>query len=205
MRAAKLALSLARDDTTPRQLGPTSLRPVARAAFSQASAREPAPCPRPAVMMIAAAAPFSPANFTMPGTEQRRCRDHDQIGWRRHALNGFDRVDAFDLAIAGLTRPIDPSNAAARRLHSTATTRRGFAWACAHDRHRPRCKQLVEAICRHLSDQSGRIRARAPAVPHRRRYPRCAQELPTSSKMITHPYRHRTRVAPRNRVETQGG
>ena len=70
MRAAKLALSLARDDTKPRQLGPTSLRPVARAAFSQASASEPAPCPRPAVMMIAAAAPFSPAIFTMPETER---------------------------------------------------------------------------------------------------------------------------------------
>ena len=39
MRAAKLALSLARDDNTPRQLGPTSLRPVARAAFSQPSAK----------------------------------------------------------------------------------------------------------------------------------------------------------------------
>ena len=70
IRAAKLALSLARDDTMPRQLGPTSLRPVARAAFSQASASEPAPWPRPAVMMIAAPAPFSPANFTMPGTER---------------------------------------------------------------------------------------------------------------------------------------
>ena len=68
MRAAKLALSLAREDNTPRQLGPTSLRPVARAAFSQPSASEPAPCPRPAVMMIAAAAPLSPAVFTMPGT-----------------------------------------------------------------------------------------------------------------------------------------
>ena len=65
----KLALSLARDDTRPKQLGPTSLRPVARAAFSQASASEPVPWPRPAVMMIAAPTPFSPANFTMPGTE----------------------------------------------------------------------------------------------------------------------------------------
>ena len=53
----------------PRQFGPTSLRPVARAAFSQPSASEPVPCPRPAVMMIAAAAPFSPAAFTMPGTD----------------------------------------------------------------------------------------------------------------------------------------
>jgi hypothetical protein len=70
MRAAKLALSLARDDKTPRQFGPTSLRPLARAAFSQASASEPSPCPRPAVMMIAVATPFSPAAATMPGTDR---------------------------------------------------------------------------------------------------------------------------------------
>src|SRR5262245_31663890 len=69
MRAAKLALSLAREVKTRRQFGPPSLSPVARAAFSQASASEPSPCPSPAVMMIAVATPFSPAAATMPGTD----------------------------------------------------------------------------------------------------------------------------------------
>jgi CBS domain-containing protein len=40
---AKLPLSLARADNTPRQFGPTNLRPVACAAFSHASASEPSP------------------------------------------------------------------------------------------------------------------------------------------------------------------
>jgi hypothetical protein len=69
MRAAKLALSLARAESTPRQFGPMSRRPVARAARSQACASEPSPWPSPAVMMMALAAPFSPAAVTMPGND----------------------------------------------------------------------------------------------------------------------------------------
>ena len=80
MRAAKLALSFARGARMPRQFGPTSLRPVTRAAFSQASASEPVPCPSPAVMMIAVAVPLSPAAATMPGTAGGGRNDHQQIG-----------------------------------------------------------------------------------------------------------------------------
>ena len=54
---------------TPRQFGPTSRRPVARAARSQLSANDPAPCPSPAVITIAVATPFSPDAATIPGTE----------------------------------------------------------------------------------------------------------------------------------------
>jgi hypothetical protein len=68
IRAAKVALNWACGAITPRQFGPTSRKPVARAAFSQLSAREPGPRPRPAVMMIAAGTPFSPAAETMAGT-----------------------------------------------------------------------------------------------------------------------------------------
>ena len=45
-----------------------SLMPWARALRSAAAASEPEPWPSPAVMMIAAAAPFAPAAATMSGT-----------------------------------------------------------------------------------------------------------------------------------------
>ena len=116
--------------------------------------------------------------FHNAGNRLRRRRDHDQIGWRRQILDGFDRLDAFDFGIAGVDE-IDRSFECRRaEIAQHGPTRRGVARACAHDRHRPRCKQLVETICRHLSDQIGRIRA--TAAPHRRRYLRCAQELLTS-------------------------
>ena len=120
--------------------------------------------------------------FHNAGNRLRRRRDHDQIGWRRQILDGFDRLDAFDFGIAGVDE-IDRSFECRRaKIAQHGATRRGVA-ACAHDCHRPRCKQLIETICRHLSDQTGRIRGhrvRATAAPHRRRYLRCAQELPTS-------------------------
>src|SRR5450755_405528 len=66
--AAKVALNFAGGTITPRQFGPTRRRPLARAAFSHACATEPGPCPRPAVMMMAAAAPLFAAWATTAGT-----------------------------------------------------------------------------------------------------------------------------------------
>ena len=81
MEAAKLALSFEGGASTPRQLGPTSRRPLARAACSLASASDPGPWPRPELMMMADAA-------------HEILRDRDDV--RDRALA---RIDAF---LAGL-------------------------------------------------------------------------------------------------------
>jgi hypothetical protein len=154
MRAAKLALSLARDDNTPRQFGPTSLRPVARAAFSQASASEPSPWPSPAVMMMAVAAPCSPAAAMMPGTGLWRCRDDEQIGRRSQLLDGFDGFDSLDLAIVRVDETDRSSETGAVKVSQHGTAGRRFAWARPHDHDRSRREQLVETIGRHRSHPS---------------------------------------------------
>ena len=51
-------------------------------------------------MMIAAAAPFSPAAATMPGTDCGGAAITSRSGASGRFLNGFDRLDAFDLGVA---------------------------------------------------------------------------------------------------------
>ena len=105
---------------------------------------------------------FFAGRFHDAGDELRRCRDHDQIGCRRQVLNGFDRLDAFDLGIARVDE-IDRSRKCRRtKIAQHGATGRGCARACSHDRHRPRRKQLVETIGRHLSGQPGRTRGHNP-------------------------------------------
>src|SRR5512132_10507 len=66
--AAKLALSFRPGTRTPRQLGPTSRTPFARAAHSAASDSDRGPWPKPAVRMIAAAQPLDPTAAINSGT-----------------------------------------------------------------------------------------------------------------------------------------
>ena len=61
MCAEKLAFKLAPGIMMPRQFGPISRMPYFCAARSAASASEPSPWPRPAVMIRAPAAPSLPA------------------------------------------------------------------------------------------------------------------------------------------------
>ena len=66
-RSAKLALRAPGGERTPRQFGPTILRPLARARARMASPGESGPWPSPAVRTMAVCAPLAQASSMMPG------------------------------------------------------------------------------------------------------------------------------------------
>ena len=63
-----------------------------------ASASEPGPWPRPAVMMMAAAAPFRRPPPRCSGTAAGH-RDHDEVGCVGQLIHGPDGADPFDLVV----------------------------------------------------------------------------------------------------------
>ena len=135
--AAKLALSPACGDITPRQLGPITRRPEGRAALASSSASEPGPCPSPAVITIAALTPAAAASATTRGTMAG--------GVVTTTSSGTQPSAAMLAAVAmpsmsrwrGLTTPSGPAKPPSRRLRSTMrpTERsRGLAPTTATDR-----------------------------------------------------------------------
>ena len=92
-----------------------------RAAFSQASAIEPGPWPRPAVMMIAAGTPLAAASAMIAGTAAGRHGDNDDVGHFRQVADRLDRaIRRRSRRIRGLTTWIVPAKPPSRRFFSTA-------------------------------------------------------------------------------------
>jgi hypothetical protein len=118
-RDAKVALSLAAGSIRPMQFGPTRRSPLARAALAVASAIEPGPWPRPAVMMTAAAQPASAACAMTVGTTAGGVATIAMSGAAGRAASvGTARTPSIS-AKSGLTRWIGPAKPPSRMLRST--------------------------------------------------------------------------------------
>jgi hypothetical protein len=88
----------------PRQFRPDHRIPYFCAARSAASASEPAPWPRSAVIISAPAAPLS---RLIDDTHYRRCwrRNHHDFGHKLQFVETTDGADAVDLGIVGIHQP----------------------------------------------------------------------------------------------------
>ena len=100
MRAAKLALSLARGDTMPEAIGADQSEAGRSRRFLAGIGKRAGSVPKAGSDDDRGRRTFFAGHFHNAGDRARRRRDHQQIGWRRQILNGLDRGDAFDLAIA---------------------------------------------------------------------------------------------------------
>ena len=96
------------------------------------------------------------------GHGRRRRHDHAQIGRRRQLLNGFDRLDALDLAIMRIDEIDQSLERRLAKISQYGAAGRRFTGASPHDCNRSGGKQLVETIGRHRSNRSGGVRQLPP-------------------------------------------
>ena len=149
MCAEKLALRPTPGIIMPRQLGPISRMPYLRAARSQASAIDPAPCPSPAVMISAPAMPSFPASSMISATARAGAVITTSSGTNGKSPSCATVVNAIDLRVTRIHQAEPALKIRLADIAENGTANRTRPRTCAHQRDGLRQKQIFQTIGRH--------------------------------------------------------